>query len=143
MILPNHILLPEVEKLLGEGIKVTMRVKGDSMLPFIRGERDSVELQKPRMLRKKSIALARLSDGTYVIHRIIELSGDEVVLMGDGNLLKTEHCRQADIVGEVTQILRNGTFVKCSCWVERVKASVWMMFLPMRRYLLAIYRRLN
>lgn len=143
MIFPNHILLPEVEKLLGEGIKVTMRVKGDSMLPFIRTGRDSVELQKPRTLRKKSIVLARLPDGTYVIHRIIELSGDDVVLMGDGNLLKTEHCHQADIVGEVTQILRNGTFVKCSCRAERVKASVWMMFLPIRRYLLAIYRRLN
>lgn len=143
MTFPNHILIPEVERLVNEGICVTMRVKGNSMLPFIRGDRDSVELRKAKPLRTKSIVLARLADGSYVVHRIVKLSGDDVVLMGDGNLLGREHCKRTDVMAEVTQILRNGKAVSCSCRSERAKASIWMTLLCMRRYLLAIYRRLN
>lgn len=143
MIFPNHILIPEVERLVNEGICVTMRVKGNSMLPFIRGDRDSVELRKAKPLRVKSIVLARLADGSYVVHRIVKLSGDDVVLMGDGNLWGREHCKRTDVVAEVTQILRNGKTISCSCRSERAKASIWMMLLSMRRYLLAIYKRLD
>lgn len=143
MTFPNHLLIPEVERLVNEGICVTMRVKGNSMLPFIRGDRDSVELQKVKQLRTKNIVLARLADGSYVVHRIVKLSGDDVVLMGDGNLLGREHCKRTDVVAEVTQILRKGKTIRCSCCSERAKASIWMMLLPMRRYLLAIYRRLD
>lgn len=143
MILPNHILLPEVEKLVSEGVCVTIRVKGDSMLPFIRGGRDSVELQHPQTLRQRSIVLARLADGNYVLHRIVHLSEDEVVLMGDGNLWGTERCKRTDITAEVTRIVRNGKTVSCSCKAEKAKVRIWLALLPVRRYLLAIYRRLN
>lgn len=143
MIFPNHILIPEVERLVNEGICVTMRVKGNSMLPFIRGGRDSVELRKAKPLRTKSIVLARLADGSYVVHRIVKLSGDDVVLMGDGNLWGREHCKRTDVVAEVTQILRKGKTVSCSCRSERVKAGIWIKLLSMRRYLLAIYKRLD
>lgn len=143
MTFPNHILIPEVERLVNEGICVTMRVKGNSMLPFIRGGRDSVELQKAKLLRPKSIVLARLADGSYVVHRIIKLTGDDVELMGDGNLRGREHCKQTDVVAEVTQILRKGKTVSCSCRSERVKAGIWIKLLSVRRYLLAIYKRLD
>lgn len=38
---PNSVLLPEVERLLREGRRVTLRTRGHSMLPFIVGCRDS------------------------------------------------------------------------------------------------------
>ena len=38
---PNEILLGEVGRLIEKGDKVTLLTKGSSMLPFIKGEKDS------------------------------------------------------------------------------------------------------
>ena len=47
LILPNEILMGEVERLLSQGTAVTIMTKGNSMLPFIVGERDSVVTAEP------------------------------------------------------------------------------------------------
>lgn len=140
---PNDVLLPDVERLLDEGTTVTLRVKGRSMLPFIVGGRDSVVLVKVRHLQEGDMVLARLAGGRYVLHRIIRISGDAVTLMGDGNLQGTEQCRTADICGKVVKILRNGRYIEPDTPAERRKASLWRRLRPVRRYLLAVYRRIN
>lgn len=143
MIIPNQVLLPEVEKLLREGESVTLKVKGNSMLPFIVGERDSVVLQKAGTLKKGDIVLAHLADRRYVLHRIIAISDRSITLMGDGNLFETEQCTRADITGQAVRILRTGQSVNCTAPQERWKSNLWKALQPARRYLLAVYRRLN
>ena len=44
VILSNDVLLPEIIRLLNEGESITMKVKGNSMLPFIT-DRNSVMYQ--------------------------------------------------------------------------------------------------
>ena len=148
LILPNDVMLPEVARLLREGQNVTLRAKGNSMLPFIHGGRDSVVLQRTTSLHPGDIVLARLTGGQYVLHRIFSFEGDTscvdritIVLMGDGNLRGTEHCTLADIAGKAVKVIRDGKYIDCSAPVERRKANVWRALLPVRRYLLAIYRR--
>lgn len=140
--MPNHIMLPEVERLLNNGTTVTMRVKGNSMLPFIVGDRDSVVLAPARQPHRGDIVLARLADNRYVVHRILSLNGDSVTLRGDGNLIGTERCTTADICGKVIKIIRDGKYVDTDTAMERRKAALWETALPIRRYLLAIYRRI-
>ena len=43
-VVSNHILVTEIDRLVNEGTQVTFVPKGNSMLPFIRGGRDSVAL---------------------------------------------------------------------------------------------------
>ena len=74
LVLPNEILLGEVERLLSQGTSVTIMTKGNSMLPFIVGERDSVVLKPYGVPRVGDIALAHLHNGAYVLHRIIDIS---------------------------------------------------------------------
>ncbi|MEG1866538.1 MAG: S24/S26 family peptidase [Bacteroides sp.] len=140
---PNELLLPEVERMLVSGTSVTLRVKGNSMQPFIEGDRDSVVLVPPARLQKGDIVLARLAGCRYVIHRIIRLQGEEVTLRGDGNLLRGEHCLAADISGKVTKIVRNGKYIEADSAAENRKAALWETALPVRRYLLAVYRLLR
>lgn len=142
VILANDALFYEVTRLLGEGESVTLGVKGDSMLPFIVGGRDSVVLYKTEVLNKGDIVLAYLADGRYVLHRIITMDGEYVRLMGDGNLYDTEECQKQDIAGIVTEILRNGKYVDCTSPAERCKAKLWILLKPIRRYVLAIYRQI-
>ena len=143
VVLANDVLLPEVVRLLDEGERVKLRVKGDSMLPFIVGGRDSVVLGKTELLHKGDIALAHLADGRYVLHRILAIADERVTLMGDGNLYGTEECHRRDIAGVAVKILRNGKYIDCTSPDECSKATLWRVLKPFRRYLLGIYRQIE
>ena len=73
-------------KLVNEGLRVTFPVKGYSMLPFIIGGKESVDLVKPIDIQVGHVVLAWVEGCRYVVHRIIQIDGDKVVLMGDGNI---------------------------------------------------------
>ena len=71
VILSNDVLLPEIIRLLNEGESITMKVKGNSMLPFIT-DRNSVLLREVDVskLKKGDIVLATTNKAQYVLHRI-------------------------------------------------------------------------
>lgn len=133
--MPNEVLLGAVEQMLDEGREVVITPKGNSMLPFIRGDRDSVRLQKKDSLEIGDIVLVNLGN-RYILHRIIAIDGDNVTLMGDGNVKGTESCRKENVCGTVTGIQRDGKMRNPG------KGRLWGRLLPVRRYLLAIRRRL-
>lgn len=138
----NDLLIPEIVRLIKDGTAVTFTPKGSSMLPFIRGGKDSVELKSAEGAKVGDIVLARVGQSAYVIHRIIRIEGDEVTLMGDGNIAGKEYCRREDIMALATKIIRNGKETDCRSFGHRSAATTWKLFLPARRYLLAIYRRI-
>ena len=140
--LPNHVLMAEVQRLLLQGTMVTIRTKGNSMLPFIEGERDSVVLSAYGTPKIGDIALAKLDNGIYVLHRIINItSAREVTLMGDGNIKGKEYCLKEQLCGKVIAILRNGKEYNPESLSWKMQAIMWRKLLPVRRWLLAIYRR--
>ena len=136
-VIPNEILLGEVTSLLAEGQEVVLLTKGGSMMPFLRSERDSVALRKLDKVEVGDIVLAHLGGGRYVLHRIIAIDGDNVTLMGDGNLKGTESCLKSDISGTVVRILK-------ASGKEYVpgKGRWWRALKPFRRYILGVYRRI-
>lgn len=103
--IPNAILLSAVADMLREGKQVTLATKGYSMLPFIRGNVDSVRLQRHEHYSVGDVVLAEVLPKQYVLHRIIGIAGDTVTLSGDGNLQGTEHCRTENIVGRAEAIV--------------------------------------
>jgi signal peptidase I len=137
--IPNEVLLSEVERMLAAGRDVVLVPKGRSMLPFIRGEVDKVLLQRvpQSQLKVGNIVLAHVGE-RYVMHRIIDLKGDQVTLMGDGNLRGTELTMRSEIAGVVMEIITpDGRHRKpTSGWL-------WRRLLPIRKYLLKIYRKWN
>ena len=131
----NEILLEEAAALMLEGREVTFTPLGNSMLPFIRGGKDAVRLRKNPSVAIGDIILVRLP-GRYVLHRLIHMDGDRLTLMGDGNIAGTETCTTGDVLGTVTAILRDGKEIIPG------DGRFWRRLLPIRRYILAIYRRL-
>jgi len=137
----DDIIIEEVIRLVNEGVCVTMPVSGYSMLPFIIGGRDSVILQRPRAPQLDDVVLAHVDDGRFVIHRIIRISDDGVTLMGDGNLAGTEHCQTTEIKALVTHVVDNrGHKHELYRPWRRKAVRCWQWLLPVRRYLLAIYK---
>lgn len=135
VVLPNEVLLGEVVRLIGEGREVVMTPKGNSMLPFIRGEVDRIKLLQPDKLCVGDIVLAYFGS-RYILHRIVAINGDEIVLMGDGNLKDTEKGNRSDVVGKVVKIITPDNRQH-----KPRKAWLWRHTLFFRKYLLKIYRK--
>ena len=144
MSLPNDVMLGSVSEMLAEGHPVVIMTKGNSMLPFIVGDRDSVELLRADSYGPYDIVLAEVAPGHYVLHRILMLEGDAVTLKGDGNLTAVEKCTMQDIKGRVTRIIRpSGKEVSCGTGSFLRKSRRWRLAPYMiRRVVLAIYRRI-
>ena len=68
ILLPNQLFFAEVEAMLSEGREVQIRMKGHSMRPLLRSERDQVVLTP-------CTDPARLRPGDVVLFRIIRASG--------------------------------------------------------------------
>ena len=141
-IVSDSVVMAEICRQLADGMKVEFTPKGVSMLPFIRGGRDSVVLARPGELIEGDIVLARLSSGSYVLHRIISIDGPEIVLMGDGNIHGVEKCSVGDVIAVSERIIRNGKAVECRSEKHLRKVAIWQKLRPVRRYLLAIYKRI-
>ena len=134
-VVPNNVLLEDVASLLDEGREVVLAPRGNSMLPFIREGRDSVALRKLDDVETGDIVLVR-SAGRYVMHRVVAIDGERLTLMGDGNVGLKEHCTVADVIGTVVWIVRGNKKFKPG------KGRLWRALCPLRRVLLALYRRL-
>lgn len=138
--IPNDILLGAVRDAIREGNSVTILVKGWSMRPFLEHLRDKVILDAPEELRIGDAVLAEITPGHFVLHRIIEMDGDEITLMGDGNLVGTEHCRKNDVCGVVKQYIRPTRTINADDPKLIRNIQRWRRLLPYRKYLLMIYR---
>ena len=136
-------IIEEAIRLVREGVSVTLPVNGNSMLPFIIGGKESVILHGPGLTDVGDVVLAWVDGCRYVVHRIIRIDGDRVTLMGDGNLAGTEHCTLNDIKAIATHVVdaKERTHYLYNRW-RKSAAKIWFRLRPMRRYLLAIYRRL-
>ncbi len=137
--IPNDILIPEIRRIIDMGSEVTLMTKGNSMLPYIIGGKDSVRLKKISFetVRKGDIILAETDKGKFVLHRVIYKGTDRLVLRGDGNIKVTETCRPENIIGIVTEIITPSGREK-----KPGKARFWRAIgvFP-RRCMLAVYRR--
>lgn len=128
----NRIAFAQARDLLLEGSPVRIRVRGQSMLPFFQsGSEILLRPVRESDLRPGSIVLAQTEQGHFVVHRIYRIAGDRIILLGDGNVAGTETVSRGQIYGTVD----------CGP-VHRFFARLWQEIRPLRRYPLAILRRI-
>ncbi|MBQ3766235.1 MAG: S24/S26 family peptidase [Bacteroidales bacterium] len=147
MVVDNDTFFADVLQVLEQGRRVTIPVKGYSMLPFIRGGKDLVVLEKAGAdLKRDDIVLFHMGPaegGRYVMHRILSVDGDAVDIMGDGVPKNHEHVRRNQILAKAVEILRGGKRpVDPYSPREIRKVRFWQRIRPVRRYLLFAYRHL-
>ena len=140
VIVQNTLIFSEVAKLVSEGGRVTLKTKGNSMLPFIRGGRDSVVLVKIDDIKLYDIVLAVVGNNQYVLHRVIDISGNQLTLMGDGNIKGCEKCSTENVIATAVEIIGSNKRYNCRSEQHIRKAIFWKKLLPLRRFLLAIYK---
>ncbi len=113
-VIPNEVFFSWVRDSLAENGSVRFKVKGVSMQPLLRNDRDEVLVLRYDglgELKRGDIVLFKYGE-RHVLHRIIKISPNCIVLRGD-NAVNREYCRKEDILGVVDKIYRlkgNGTY---------------------------------
>lgn len=144
MQLSDKALMGEVKRVIAEGKSVRLPVRGRSMLPFIVGGRDSVELYP---LRKENICigsavLAWADCNHYVIHRIVAIDGNKLELLGDGNLAIREKCDISDVIAVAHSVITPRGSRSLTSSRAMAQWRLWNRLLPVRRWLLLVYRHI-
>lgn len=129
-IVDNRELFSVVRDELLEGKSVRVAVRGQSMLPFFMSG-STIELRPiaKNDIRKYNVVLAD-AGRSFVVHRIIAVDNERVTLLGDGNIIGTEVVERDKIYG----------IVDCS-QLHIALAKLWVWLRPVRRFPLAILRR--
>lgn len=141
----NHLFIQEIKRMFNEKGKksVTFVVRGFSMRPFIEHERDKVILVPPRRPKVGDVVLAEIAKKRYALHRVIKIDGDRFIMQGDGNPTRlTESFTMEGVVGIAEAFVRKGKVVPVTSRKWRYYSTAWRLLKPVRRILLAIYRRI-
>ena len=126
----NFATFSVVRDILLEGGDVTIAVNGQSMLPFFRsGSKVTLRPIKAEDYKKCAVVFAD-AGGRFVIHRIINIEGQMVTLLGDGNYNGTETMPKDRVYG-VIDCSKSHIFF----------AKIWLWLRPIRRFPLAFFRR--
>jgi len=151
LIIENNILFDRTVGLLKEGRKVIIPVKGGSMMPLLRSDADTVELEGveagspeggERISALEQDIVLFQYNGHYILHRILRFEGDEAVIQGDGNLKITERCSRDRIFGRaVTVFKKNGRVIDPRSKRSLRLFRLWFFLSPVRRYILGVIRR--
>ena len=141
----NHLFMQEINRMFRkEGKKsVTFVVRGFSMRPFLDDGRDKVILAPPRVPNVGDVVLAEVADKRYALHRVIKIEDHIYTMRGDGNPLSmTEEFTFDKIIGVADGFIRKGKEVSTASRKWRCYSAIWNFLKPLRRILLAIYRRI-
>ena len=130
-------IVPLIKEQLNYNGTVRFTPKGNSMLPTLRNNKDSVTLKSPVFpLKKYDIAFYVRDNGQYVLHRIVDIPKDGTYTMrGDNQFVNEKGITQEQIIGIVEQFSRKGkeysgteNFYKLYCvvWCKTVKIRKWL-----------------
>ena len=141
--LANEIFFAQVETEISAGRCVRFKVKGHSMYPLLRDGKDEVTLSPlTRDPSVMDIVLFRYR-GKHVLHRIIAFEENIYTIQGDGIYISCEKCTREDIIGVVTQIhKKNGLEINTSWGLFRFNSWCWYKLFFMRRFILAVLRKI-
>lgn len=109
MAISNATFFALLEQELAERGSVRIRVKGVSMEPMLRNDRDEVQIvpYTGQELTSEDICLFKFL-GRHILHRFLRKEDELYYFQGDNVLVRCEYCRQQDIVGVVRTVYRDG-----------------------------------
>lgn len=149
LVIPNDEFFAQVCESLSEGRKVSFVVKGHSMYPFMRNEKDRVCLERydGKNLDAGDVILFKYH-GRHILHRVYDIArtpeGTPVYrTRGDGNVRGNEYAVPSAIFGVMSgRISPSGREWNCASLSWRLYSKVWMRLFPVRRWCLAVLRRI-
>ncbi len=105
-------VVPLIEEQVNSGGYFYLIPKGVSMLPTIKGDEDTVTLEKADTLKKGDIVLYRRESEQIVLHRIVGIKGDSLILSGDAQTELEYGIKTKDVIAKVCEIKKGEKIIK-------------------------------
>ncbi len=127
-----------IREVLATGGEFRLYPHGTSMLPLLRQSIDSVALRSlDRPPRKFDILFYQRADGSYILHRVKEVSSKGIVLWGDNHTMLEYGITEENIIGYAARIFRDTKELDCQSLGYRAYLWIWQ-FKAVRRLVLPI-----
>lgn len=134
----NDVFFAGVQEMLRQGKSVRIRVRGSSMLPFLRHNDDAL-LAPPegKRIRRGTVVVAQTDESGIVLHRIRRIDRNGcITLLGDGNTHIFEHTDRSRIIAVVTRYYRGKRSFSPESPLMRLVGLLWCDMHPWRSHLL-------
>jgi signal peptidase len=135
-------LFPVIQELLQNNQKVRMTVTGNSMMPFLREDTDSVELSSVNFndLRFGQIPLIKRNNGQYILHRLVYKKKNCFYISGDAELWIEGPIMPDQLIAVVTNIWHNDKQVSLTSISWKLATTIWWLRLPVRYIFVCLKR---
>ena len=115
-----------IREVLASGGEFRLYPHGTSMLPLLRQGIDSVALRSlDRPPRKFDILFYKRQDGSYILHRVKEVTKEGIVLWGDNHTVLEYGITEKNIIGHAARIFRGETELDCQSLKYRAYLWLW------------------
>lgn len=121
-----------------------LKIRGTSMFPLLRNQKDSVRLNPiTEELKKKDIVLYRRKNGAYVLHRIIKIKDGVYSMVGDNQRIIETPIYRDQILAIVTHLIKDDKEIDVKKSKKyRFYTWFWCLSLFMRACILKVIRPL-
>lgn len=116
------------EEYLNQNGSMTYKFKGISMLPLLRQGKDlyTVVKKSGERCKKYDVVLYHRDPDQYVLHRIIEVRDEDYVILGDNCVNKEYGIKDEDILGVMTEYIRDGKSHSVNEKLYRMYSVLWV-----------------
>lgn len=122
---------PIIYEIVSAGGSVRLDVKGNSMKPLLRSERDSVVLKKVSDIKKYDVVLFRTQNGRIALHRIIDIDDSVYTIAGDNQFRFNYDVKHDDLIAKAVEFHRGKRCLN-ETQINRFGAF-WFAVYPLRR----------
>ncbi len=138
--IPMELLCPLFEEMLKSG-SVTFTVTGISMQPMLYNRRDTVTLSPaPKKLKKGDLPLFKTDEGKFILHRVIKIHSDgSYECRGDNRWESEDNIPHGNIIGVVTEFVRNGKRHSVKNPLYRLYVWLWPLLHHFKKYYKYLY----
>lgn len=115
-----------IREVLASGGEFRLYPHGTSMLPLIRQGIDSVALRTlDRPPQKFDILFYRRADGSYILHRVKEVTDKGLIMWGDNHTMLEYGVTEDMIIGYAARIFRGEHELDCQSLTYRLYLWLW------------------
>lgn len=126
-------MLPLLQERLAAGQDVQFTPRGISMQPMLRDGQDNVTLSPVRgPLKKYDLPLYRRTDGQFVLHRVVSVSGQTYTCIGDNQFVLEPGVEHSWVIGVVTAFTRKDRRWSVNSALYQFYCRFWHISRPVR-----------
>ncbi len=113
---------------------------GVSMLPLLRQRRDIIEIRRkdPATRCKRYDAVLYKRGDKYILHRVLKVRPNDYVICGDHNIWREYGITDAQILGVMTRVIRNGKSITPDNLWYKIYVHLWCDFYHVRAGILVM-----